>query len=142
MSGLPVDAVLHDADLLNTYNNSLAEQFVTQELAAAFGGNEPHWWKLDAKNAQAEGDFMVALNGRVQPIEVKSGASGCLKSVHQLLKDFPDVMDAIVLSSAPFGKISQQRIRFLPIYQAGSIVFYVKEFYPTFLVRMQNRRIS
>jgi hypothetical protein len=78
----------------------------------------------------------------VQPIEVKSGASGCLKSVYQRLKDFPDVMDAIVLSSAPFGKISQQRIRFLPIYQAGSIVFYVKEFYPTFLVRMQNRRIS
>ena len=123
MSGLPVDAVLHDADLLNTYNSSLAEQFVAQELAAAFGRNEPHWWKLDAKNAQAEGDFMVALNDRVQPIEVKSGASGCLKSVHQLLKDFSDVMDAIVLSSAPFGKISQQRIRFLPIYQAGSIVF-------------------
>lgn len=123
MSGLPVDAVLHDADLLNTYNGSLAEQFVAQELAAAFGGNEPHWWKRDAKNAQAEVDFMVALNGRVQPIEVKSGASGRLKSVHQLMKDFPDVMDAIVFSSAPFGEIPQQRIRFLPIYQTSSIVF-------------------
>ena len=121
MSGLPVNAVLHDEDLLNTYNGALAEQFVAQELAAALGGNEPHWWKRDAKNAQAEVDFMVALNGCVQPIEVKSGASGRLKSVHQLLREAPAVKDAIVFSSAPYGEIPEQRLKFIPIYYAGSI---------------------
>jgi predicted AAA+ superfamily ATPase len=122
MSALPIDAILHEEDLLNTYNGALAEQFVAQELTAAFGGNEPHWWKRDAKNAQAEVDFMVAFNGRVLPIEVKSGSSGRLKSVHQLLREFPSVMDAVVFSSAPFGEIPEQRICFLPIYFAGSIL--------------------
>ena len=121
MSALPVDAILHEEDLLNTYNGALAEQFVAQELSATLGGNEPHWWKRDAKNAQAEVDFMVALNGRVLPIEVKSGPSGRLRSVHQLLSEFPSVMDAVVFSSASFGEIPEQRIRFIPIYFAGSI---------------------
>jgi len=121
MSGRPADEVLRERDLLNTYNGALAEQFVAQELAASFGGDEPHWWKRDARNAQAEVDFMVALDGRVQPIEVKSGAAGRLKSLHQLLKEYPAVMDAVVFSSAPFGEIREQRLRFLPIYFAGSI---------------------
>jgi len=121
MSGRPADDVLRERDLLNTYNGALAEQFVAQELAASLGGDEPHWWKRNAKNAQAEVDFMVALNGRVQPIEVKSGAAGRLKSVHQLMKDHPSVLDAIVFSSAPFGELPTQRLRFLPIYYAGSL---------------------
>ena len=119
MSGRPADEVLRERDFLATYNGALAEQFVAQELAASLGGDEPHWWKRDARNAQAEVDFMVALNGRVQPIEVKSGPAGRLKSVHQLLKDHPSALDAVVFSSAPFGEIPEQRIRFMPIYYAG-----------------------
>lgn len=117
MSGRPADEVLHEHDFLNTYNGALAEQFVAQELAAAFGGDEPHWWKRDAKNAQAEVDFMVASNGRVQPIEVKSGSAGRLKSIHQLMREYPAVQDAVVFSSAPYGEIAEQRLKFLPIYR-------------------------
>ena len=113
MSGRPADEVLRERDLLNTFNGALAEQFVAQELAASLGGSEPHWWKRNAKNAQAEVDFLVALNGCVQPIEVKSVASGRLKSVHQLLKENPSVLDAVVFSSAPFGEIRDQRLKFL-----------------------------
>ena len=121
MTGRPVDETLHERDLLAIYNGSLAEQFVAQELAASFGGDEPHWWKRDAKNAQAEVDFMVALNGRALPIEVKSGAAGRLKSLHQFLKETQESPDAVVFSSAPFGEIPEQRLRFLPIYYAGSL---------------------
>jgi hypothetical protein len=71
--------------------------------------------------AQAEVDFIVSLDGRVQPIEVKSGAAGRLKSLHQLLKESPSVNDAIVLSSAQFGEMPEQRLRFIPIYFAGAI---------------------
>lgn len=121
MLGRPADEVLREKDLLNTYNGALAEQFVAQELMAKSGGSEPHWWKRDAKNAQAEVDFIVALDGRAQPIEVKSGAAGRLKSLHQLLKESPSVNDAIVMSSAQFGTLPEQRLRFIPIYFAGSI---------------------
>ena len=121
MSGRPADEVLRETDLLATYNGALAEQFVAQELAASLGGSEPHWWKRDAKNAQAEVDFMVAVGGKVQPIEVKSGAAGRLKSLHQLLKETPSVNDAVVLSSARFGELPDQRLRFIPIYFAGAV---------------------
>ena len=121
MAGRPADEVLLERDLLNTYNGALAEQFVAQEIVASIGGDEPHWWKRDAKNAQAEIDFMVDLDGRVQPIEVKSGSSGSLKSLHQLMKEYPSVLDAVVFSSAPLGEIPDQRLRFLPIYFAGSL---------------------
>lgn len=121
MCGRPADEVLRERDILCTYNGSLAEQFVAQELAASLGGNEPHWWKRDARNAQAEVDFLVVRKGRVQPIEVKSGAAGRLKSVHQLMKEYPSVEDAIVFSSAPFGELPEQRLKFLPLYYAGSL---------------------
>ena len=121
MSGRPVDESLHERDLLAVYNGALAEQFVAQEIAAAFGVGEPHWWKRDAKNAQAEIDFMVALRGRAQPIEVKSGAAGRLKSLHQFLRETPASPDGVVFSCAPFGQIPEQRLRFLPIYYAGSL---------------------
>ncbi|MBQ7722082.1 MAG: ATP-binding protein [Kiritimatiellae bacterium] len=121
MSGRPADETLRECDLLAVYNGALAEQFVAQELAASFGGSEPHWWKRDAKNSQAEIDFLVALDGRALPIEVKGGAAGRLKSLHQFLKETPESPDAVVLSSAPFGEIQDQRLRFLPIYYAGSL---------------------
>ena len=64
---------------------------------------------------------MVALNGRALPIEVKSGAAGRLKSLHQFLKETQESPDAVVFSSAPFGEIPEKRLRFLPIYYAGSL---------------------
>ena len=64
---------------------------------------------------------MVALGGSVQPIEVKSGAAGRFKSLHQLLKETPSVNDAIILSSARFGELPEQRLRFIPIYFAETI---------------------
>ena len=64
---------------------------------------------------------MVALDGRALPIEVKSGASGRLKSLHQFLKENPRTPDAVIFSGAPFGTIPEQRLRFLPIYYAGSL---------------------
>jgi hypothetical protein len=36
-------------------------------------------------------------------------------------KESPSVNDAIVLSSAQFEQMSEQRLRFIPIYFAGAI---------------------
>jgi hypothetical protein len=37
------------------------------------------------------------------------------------LKESPSVNDAVVLSSAQFGAMPEQRLRFIPIYFAGAI---------------------
>ncbi|MEI7437636.1 MAG: AAA family ATPase [bacterium] len=108
-------------DLLAIYRGALAEQFVGQELAASLTGGEPHWWKRDSKNSTAEVDYLVELHSGIQPIEVKSGRAGSLKSLHQLLKEHPDCRDGIVFSCAPFAELPEQRLRFIPIYFAGSL---------------------
>jgi predicted AAA+ superfamily ATPase len=108
-------------DLLSIYRGALAEQFVGQELAASLPGGEPHWWKREAKNSMAELDYLVELHNGIQPIEVKSGSSGSLKSLHQLLKDHPGCRDGVVFSCAPFAELPEQRLRFLPLYYAGSL---------------------
>ena len=108
-------------DLLAVYRGSIAEQFVGQELAASFSGHEPHWWKREAKNSTAEVDYLVELNHGIQPIEVKSGSAGSLKSLHQLLKDHPGCRDGVVLSCAPFAELPGQRLRFIPLYFTSSL---------------------
>lgn len=118
----PAEEALCEKDLMNVYNGALAEQFVAQELAAELGGGEPHWWKRDVKNAQAEVDFVVALNGRVQPIEVKSGPAGRLKSLHQFLKESPGANDGLVFSSAPYGTMAGQRLVFAPLYSVSNAI--------------------
>ena len=37
------------------------------------------------------------------------------------MKENPGAPDAVVFSGAPFGAMPEQRLRFLPIYYAGSL---------------------
>ncbi len=119
-AGMPADEAVLAGDILSVYQGALAEQFVAQEFVAALGRDALHWWKRDAPNSTAEVDFVLGAEGAVQPVEVKAGAAGRLRSLHQLLKDHPSARDGAVLSSAPFGSLPEQRLRFVPIYFAGS----------------------
>lgn len=119
-AGMPADAQILAGDILTVHQGALAEQFVAQELAAARGREALHWWKREAHNSTAEVDFVVGVGGRVVPVEVKAGAAGRLRSLHQFLADYPGVREGVVLSSAPFGVLAEQRLRFVPIYFAGS----------------------
>lgn len=67
---------------------SIAEQFVGQHLLD-LSANTPsrglHYWLREGKESNAEVDFVVALHGKIVPVEVKSGSSGSLKSLHQFV---------------------------------------------------------
>ena len=120
-AGMPADAAILTGDILGVHRGALAEQFVAQEIVAARGRGSLHWWKRDAPGSVAEVDFVIDSGGRVQPIEVKAGPGGRLRSLHQMMTDHPNVADGIVLSSASFGELPEQRLRFVPIYFAGSV---------------------
>jgi predicted AAA+ superfamily ATPase len=64
----------------------LAEQFIGQHLAFLEDGS-PHltYWMREGKVSNAEVDYVISLGPRILPIEVKSGASGSLKSIHQFV---------------------------------------------------------
>jgi len=64
---------------------------------------------------------MVASGGRVVPIEVKSGPSGRLRSLHLLLTEHPQCAPGLVLSEAPYAELPQQGLTFVPLYYAGTL---------------------
>lgn len=74
-----------------------------------------------ARGSSAEIDYLIEREGEVIPIEIKSGNSGSLKSLHLLLSTFSDVKRAYVFTEDKYGELFEQRIIFLPLFRAGSI---------------------
>ncbi len=77
---------LDDLKLVN--QGAVAEQFVGQHLQALLNGTsnrELTYWLREGRSSNAELDFVIALGGQVIPIEVKAGATGSLKSLHQFM---------------------------------------------------------
>jgi predicted AAA+ superfamily ATPase len=120
LCGMPVDMEFSRPDLLDIYQGALAEQFVGQELLAA-GQEELYYWARDARGSTAEVDFLAVIQGKIYPIEVKSGLSGRLKSLHLFLHSFPNCPGGWVFSCNQYSKLPEQKITFLPIYFAYSV---------------------
>ena len=78
-------------DLNNIYRGIFIEHLVGQELAAfQFHEFNPlNFWVREKKTSGAEVDFVVNYKGKVIPIEVKSGAVGKLRSLHQFMLEAP-----------------------------------------------------
>jgi uncharacterized protein len=118
--GVPAGSEWDQQDLLALYSGALAEQFVGQELVAG-GDDQVYCWMRAAKSSSAEVDYLVAPEGHITPIEVKSGAAGRLRSMHQLLLECPHCAPGLVLSTRPYAELPEQNLVFAPIYYAGAL---------------------
>jgi len=115
---VPIDTEIRQNDLLAMYRGKLAEQFVAQEILAA-GSDELFYWSRESRASNAEVDFLLVRNGRIYPIEVKSGAAGALRSLHLMLQTYPESPAGIVLSSRCYAQLPEQKLIFLPLYSAA-----------------------
>jgi len=115
---VPIDTEIRQNDLLAIYRGKLAEQFVAQELLAT-GAGGIFYWSRESRSSNAEVDYLVVRNGRIYPVEVKSGAAGALRSLHLMLETYPDSPAGIVLSSRCYSQLPEQKLIFLPLYSAA-----------------------
>jgi len=120
LCGLPVDREMRHRDLLDIYRGQMAEQFVAQELVVTHR-RELFYWSREARGSQAEVDFLVVQDGRIHPVEVKSGRGGQLRSLHLALRTYPTCGDGLVLHSGTHIRRPEQRLVFLPLYYAGTL---------------------
>jgi predicted AAA+ superfamily ATPase len=120
LCSLPVGVEFRKPDLLSIYEGAMAEQFAGQEFLAA-GQTELYYWAREAKSSTAEVDYILAREGRVLPVEVKSGSSGRLKSLHGFLNRYKESPQGIVLSCAPYAELPDQKLVFLPLYFAYAL---------------------
>lgn len=99
--GVPAQSVT-TAPLELVNQGVLAEQFVGQQLLNSRQSHlqpELYYWQPPKSQGQAEVDYLLALGNRICPLEVKSGSSGTIKSLHSfVIKKQADL--AIRVSSA------------------------------------------
>ena len=120
--GLDYNEALNHSNLLSIYRGQLAEQFVGQEFAAsAFG--QLYYWSRDAKNSNAEVDYLLQKNGEIFPVEVKDGPSGRLRSLHLYCENY-NPNRCFVLHSGKHAILADEKIVFIPLYFAGALTKY------------------
>lgn len=86
MAGSQVE-LMGSKQLSDAYNGKIAEHITGQELKVLTNSVlfKLKYWTRESKNATAELDFVWQHAGKVVPIEVKSGKSGKLRSLHQFM---------------------------------------------------------
>lgn len=75
-------------ELITVNEGALAEQFVGQQLLCAappFEDPQLFYWGREARNANAEVDFVISRHQDILPLEVKAGKTGTLRSLFQFL---------------------------------------------------------
>jgi len=107
--------------LLSVFQGAMAEQFVGQEILVS-NNSDLFYWAREAKSSNAETDYLIEKQGKIIPVEVKSGKGGSLKSLHLLLETYQNVDEAFVFSDSQYGKIEEQKISFIPLYFTASAV--------------------
>lgn len=123
LNGFYSDRTISKQKLIAAFSGKMAEQFVGQEIRAATHENL-YYWSRDARSSRAETDYLIEKEGEILPIEVKSGKSGSLKSLHLLLDTFSNINNSLVFTEDKYGELSDQKIKFLPLFYAGSMDFF------------------
>lgn len=76
-------------DSKSTMDGGLSEQVVGQMLRTLFPvykDPELYYWQREEKGLEAEIDYLIEYGEEIIPIEVKSGSTGTLKSLHYLMQ--------------------------------------------------------
>ena len=74
-------------DLNNSYRGAVIPHMVTQEVIALNYKNKqkPHFWVREKSQSSSEVDLVINYQNLIIPIEIKSGSSGSLKSLHEFI---------------------------------------------------------
>ncbi len=85
-SGLQTE-IFGTKDLNSIYGGRIIEHLVGQELLASQHSTlfNSHFWVKENKQSNAEVDFVLQHGNKIIPIEVKSGATGRLRSLHEFI---------------------------------------------------------
>jgi len=74
-------------DLNSAYKGAVIPHLVTQELISlqSITAHNPNFWVREKAQSNAEVDLLYVYKKLVIPIEIKSGSTGTLKSLHQFI---------------------------------------------------------
>lgn len=78
------EELLFSDDSDELWNGDIAEHIVAQEMLGAnyTFGEKRMFWVRDARNSQAEVDFLMRFRSHLLPVEVKTGVNSKLRALH------------------------------------------------------------
>lgn len=128
--------ILGTTDLNLVYQGKLIEHLIGQEiLAFQYSAlDRLNFWVREKKTSNAEVDYVFLFEGKLMPIEVKSGKEGTLKSLHLYMDEAPHSFAvrfyagefAITQPATPSGKT--YKLLNLPYYLGSQLQSYLDWF--------------
>lgn len=119
--GLDVASLLLKDDIEVINKGNIAELFVGLELLKSNDAYEKtalHYWHREAKNSQAEVDYVIQNQDFILPLEVKAGTKGAMQSMH-LFMDEKKSRYGLRLSLENFTEY--EKVKVLPLYAVSNI---------------------
>jgi predicted AAA+ superfamily ATPase len=107
-SEIPLQMILSSIETDNTFLGALSENYVAQCFAC--NGHKLYYWNSEGK---AEVDFVLQIDGKVVPIEVKKGRHNRSKSLGVFVEKYKSEY-AIRISAKNFG--FENNIKSVPLY--------------------------
>ncbi len=132
--GLSVHQLASLSDISMINRGGMAEQLVGQILRTITPAYMPpalYYWQRGKKGAEAEVDYVIQHEDQIIPVEVKSGTTGSLKSLHQFMKEKKKLVAVRVNSDLPslcpiqvkdfLGDSINYKLLSLPFYLLGQL---------------------
>jgi len=119
--GLQLSDILFSDDFEVVNKGAIAEQFVGLELLKNSShdmSENLYFWMREKAKSQAEVDYVIQRNEKIIPIEVKSGTSGKMQSMHLFLTE-KQADYGIRTSLENFAEYD--KIKVYPLYAIGNV---------------------
>ena len=121
ISGFNIADLLISNDFNVTNKGNIAELYVGLEFVKAvdcYEKTDLYYWQREAKNSQAEVDYVCQFGNTIVPIEVKAGTKGSMQSLYLFLKE-KNLSLGFRLSLENFSVLNEVKI--LPIYAVKNL---------------------
>ncbi|HNQ68254.1 MAG TPA: AAA family ATPase [Bacteroidales bacterium] len=119
--GLNIADLLINEDINTINKGNIAELSVGLELLKAescYSKSELFYWQREAKNSQAEVDYVCQFNTSIVPVEVKAGTKGSMQSLYLFLKE-KKLSQGFRVSLENFSRMDP--ISILPVYAISNL---------------------
>jgi predicted AAA+ superfamily ATPase len=119
---LNIGEILIGKTLEQINKGEIAELFVGLEMLKAMPTNtrsQLYYWQREKNGGQAEVDYLIQKGNKIIPIEVKSGTTGKMQSLHLFMNEKQSEY-GIRTSFENFGRYD--KIRVYPLYAIGQIM--------------------
>lgn len=75
-------------DLNTAFKGAVFPHLITQEIISlnTISSKKPNFWVREKRQSSSKVDLVISHKGKVIPIEIKSGSTGSLKSLHQFME--------------------------------------------------------